>query len=580
MNLVILSLALAVSPSFQQSASRSGPAHAELHPAQADLYLAVPDVQAIVDAYGNAPVLRTVNDAPVREFLAGVSGDLAGDARTMLKGWVDRVVPDGGAMLDEMHALSLSFALDPGGEGAFGIQLVVSFATAEHAHALQKIALETGTPLGALDVPGLTGTQRFTSQALAGMELWCATIGERFVLGGGSTTVEGLAALLAGSQSGLDRSELLEQGRKTFGEGSGTTVFWILQRRSPIELLAELNQAVPLLGGALTVPYESIPSFLDPFAGRSARRMQLRGDRFVTEMFSPGGTTAGALGGQPVEAEWLQRVPAGVMFAYSTAVDGAELVPKMRELFTFLGEAETPDLEGVLAGLGPGMVTYVFPIGGIGLPQTHVWIDVDDAADFTAKVTSLCEQLAETQPSITVRTRQYKVKNKATDKRVPVPVTTITLPPGTLDLGPLSPTSLAFAAFEGKILFGLSATNVKRELKRFYNGETEGGAADPWTAHGFAVPEDARSVLLMDWGLQIEAAISLVRLLGGMFSDQIPFDLNALPAGKAFTQFLRPSFQYSRESHDAGGGTYRYHEASFGPETWLGIGGALFGNGG
>jgi hypothetical protein len=55
-----------------------------------------------------------------------------------------------------------------------------------------------------------------------------------------------------------------------------------------------------------------------------------------------------------------------------------------------------------------------------------------------------------------------------------------------------------------------------------------------------------------------------------MAGDMVPFDLNTLPDPKAFTKYLRPTFHVSRVTE---GGTYRYHEASFGPETWLAIAG-------
>lgn len=548
-------------------ALQGGPPHAELHPANADLYLAVPDIQGIVAAYGAAPMLQTVHDPALAGFLAGagLDGTLEEDPRGQMRTWMDRLVPGAGALVDTALAFSLSFTMDGEGEELFGFELVASFASAPDALAAQKLALESGTPVAAEAVAGLPGLLRFTNAELGDMQLWCAPIGERCVLGGGAVSATGLAARLAGTDPGLDGSELLARARKEFGAGTGTTVCWLLQKRSPLELLSEANQAGEVMGGSM-LSYDVLPSFLDPLSGQRALRMQLRGIRFATEMISPA-SAGSALGAEPLQPAWLQRVPADAMFVYSTSVDGAALGPKLRELFAFLGEAEDLDLAPAVQGLGPGMAFYMFPLSSIGAPQTHVWFDADDSAAVAAGVKALCAKLALTQPGISTSTRDYKVKGKDGERR-PFPVTTITLPPGMLEFGPMFPTSPSFAEVEGGILFGLSSMHVKRELKRIYGQKDS--AVDPITANGFGIPADTRSIVYMDWGMQIEAVLTLAKALGGMAGDMVPFDLTSLPDAKAFTKYLRPTYHVSRATPE---GTYRYHEASFGPETWLAIAG-------
>ena len=50
------------------------------------------------------------------------------------------------------------------------------------------------------------------------------------------------------------------------------------------------------------------------------------------------------------------------------------------------------------------------------------------------------------------------------------------------------------------------------------------------------------------------------------------FDLALLPTPELFKQYFKPTFYYSKPAE---GGTYRRNEASFGPETWLGLTGAV-----
>jgi hypothetical protein len=51
--------------------------------------------------------------------------------------------------------------------------------------------------------------------------------------------------------------------------------------------------------------------------------------------------------------------------------------------------------------------------------------------------------------------------------------------------------------------------------------------------------------------------------------EEMPFDLAKLPPPELFIQYFKPTFHYSK---GAGAGLYRRNEASFGPETWFGIG--------
>jgi hypothetical protein len=116
--------------------------------------------------------------------------------------------------------------------------------------------------------------------------------------------------------------------------------------------------------------------------------------------------------------------------------------------------------------------------------------------------------------------------------------------------------------------------SVKRELKRIYANDD---AADPTAQHpmrtsGFALPDGSLSVFWMDWGRLIDGVFSLVKglasMMGAMGGGDLPFDPAALPDVKILTQHMRPTFHYAMPVE---GGVLHHHEASFGPETWVGL---------
>jgi hypothetical protein len=73
----------------------------------------------------------------------------------------------------------------------------------------------------------------------------------------------------------------------------------------------------------------------------------------------------------------------------------------------------------------------------------------------------------------------------------------------------------------------------------------------------------------MDWGKLLASIIGTVKAFAGMAGPEaMPFDLAKLPPPEMFGQYFRPTIHYTKST---AGGLYRRNEASFGPETWLGI---------
>ena len=470
---------------------------------------------------------------------------------------------------------------------------MIDFATEEHAQTMLAMLADLVGSAQPDPTSPLGGTWTFTIDPASGAPAWMATRGPRLLLGGGSHAPADFARRMAGEEGAATLADdpRYVTGKGHFGPVTGATVVQAFTTRSPLEIFGDAGPSDFL--GELELLWGGGEGFLE---GTRCWRMQLAEGRFITEVVTldSGESTSeeSVFGSRSVEESWLAPVHGDSMLTYSSSLDGGVLHERFRGFLAGMGE-DTEATEAIaaletnlgfglgefFAQLGPGLVASVGPIPGIALPDTYVWIDLVDPSAFQSQLSVLVENLGTTFPGFSLRTRDYKVKNKTTGERIPLPVTTLGLPPGLIDLGPMGAPTPALTVTEGKLLLSLSSMRLKRELKRLYGGEeTPGENPTLLEAHGFDLPADARSVIVMDWGLLIEGLLSLARNLGPLAQAfggglELPFDPAALPDPELVTKFFEPTFHYSRRVE---GATYRRHEASFGPETWVGGGFAAF----
>ncbi len=581
-------------------ALQGAPSHAAFHSPDVDLFLEVPDVQALLDAYDQAPMLRLLRDEGTAEAVRQLSGaEFHFDLQ--LRNLLGSSLPPGATdLVDSAQALSFSVRIPQGcgddpeaGPPIPVIAAVIDFATTEDAQATQTMLVDLVGDAQPDPTSPFEGTQTFSIDPTSGITAWVATRGPRLLLGGGTHTPADFARRMASEEgvTSLANDPRYAAGRGHFEPPTGATVIQGFTTRSPLDLFADGGPSEAL--GSLELLWGGGEDFL---AGARCWRMQLAGDRFVTEIVTldSGESTSDAsiFGTRAIDPTWLAPVRGDSMLTYSSSLDGGALHERFRGFLASMGEdAEATEaiaalegnlgfgLEEFFALLGPGMAASVGPIPGIALPDTYVWFDLVDPVAFQDQLGILVENLGTTFPEFSLRTRAYKVKNKTTGERIPFPVTTLGLPPGLIELGPLGAPTPALTVTEGKLLLSLSSMRLKRELKRLYGGEeTPSETPALLQAHGFDLPADARSVIVMDWGLLIDGLLSLARNLGplaSMFGGglELPFDPAALPDSELVTQFIQPTFHYSRRVE---GATYRRHEASFGPETWVGGGLAVY----
>lgn len=557
--------------------AQGGPTHADLHPAEADLYVEFGDVGALLDALDRAPLPRFLRDERLKPLLTDLGQPSERSLKDLVQMGVTQAYPEAKleAWLSGLKTISFSLAArGPGSdtESPVGLLFVADLATAEQAQALRDLVV-AHAPKHEPMTSAVSGVERLQMADTAAKDLWCAVVGTRLVMGGSQDKPEDFAARAEKKLAGLATKEAFKKQIAALEPSSGTPVMWFALARPLSEMLATMKMEDDGAAGFL----EQVPSDLNPFASARVARMQLVGERFVTEMFS---SDAGAAAQKPIDPAWLEPVPTGQMIVYSSAFDGAAAGKRMRELLA-KDESSAAALaaleqklgygpEKVLARLGPGLTAYAAPIAGLGAPDTRVWVDCDDPAAFTTEFEALVGALGETMPGFLAKTKPYKVKKSGSDEKVEIPVTTLTLP---MEMQiPMLNLSPSFSPVGKKLVFGFSSMDIKNELKRVHAGEGEPivAGATPLAAMGLALPAEARSVFVMDWGRLIGGLLGTVKALAGMAPpDQMPFDLAKLPPAEMFSEYFKPTFHYSKPAKD---GSYRRHEASFGPETWFGLG--------
>jgi hypothetical protein len=547
---------------------------AALHPPGCDVYLELPDVVGMWKAYEQAPIVELAKDERVKTFVEslGVKIDPSPKGLTVMA--LERALPgtDVASWLDSLKGVSVS--VTTGGStgedvAPFSVFLVAELSDAAHAEAIKATALAK-----AKHEP-ITGSVPGVERVIVGDDPdhnpWVAVIGTRFVMGVGAAKVEDFAARAEKKSPGFELKT-----PAAFGPASGTTIFRFALARPLLEVIKSIDPEKAEDMGFLA----NLPPDLQPFGGPRVARMQMVGNRFITEMF-------GASSSKPakVDAAWLQPAPSGAMLVFSTALDGAGVGKLLRAKLAAdetsaaaVGAIEQKlgfGPEKVLAHLGPAFSVYMMPPTGIGLPELRVWVDCDDPAAFQTELEALVGALGESQPGLALKARPYKVKNAGSEEKTEVPVATLSLP-STIQLPPMVSISPSFAPVGKKLVFALNSMEVKNELKRAIGGEGEpiGSGQNPLAANGFALPDGASSVVVMDWGKLFGGVLNLVKSVAGMSPEALPFDATKLPPGEIFTDHLKATFFYSKPVE---GGVYRRNEAAFGAETWLGILGSFVG---
>ncbi len=538
-----------------------GSTHAKLHPADAGIFIEVPDAALVCGLYDQAPLLRLLNDGEIQNLFKalGTEGDDTTVSTTQLTKWIGEAIElelPAEDLQGGLSSMSLSMRYANEAWGMTAILDTKSEELAAQLHAKFKELADTAEPHAVEGFETLSG-------AGFPVPLWFTRNGKQLALGFSDETALGLSERLQGTGSSLADSQALQQGLATLGPVEGTPI--LLGCTTGALPMAELLPGGPI--GAAIAKKLSVPFTL---------RTSFHKQRFVTGMFGATGknTDKDVMGGANLEEGWLSDLPDDAMLTYATTIDGSQIgavleafIKGTPELsgFTSLGGVDLDEaLKSLIDGLGPRLLVSMQPVMGLGLPPTYIWVDAKDPAAFVKNFESMAAAIGAKIPGIGARTRDYRVKNKVTGERISIPYTTLTVPPEYVgNLGMFAP-KLTFAQLEGQLLFSLSSTALKTELKRIYNG-MEPEPRDFLGKSGIELHEGTRSLIVFDWGRLFSKLIGLAKLMGPLAGDMVPFDLALLPSPAVFGRYLKPTVHVARQTE---AGMVREHRSSFGLLTW------------
>ena len=565
-------------------------------PSSADIYVEVPNVQALLEACRAAPLVRFLQDEEVQRIgaLADTLGMAPKEWSQFFSSALTKPVPGQSASLcTEVESLSLSItglnAKDQVGMGLrerLGAMAIVDFLSIEAAARAEKSwASLQGR---ASSFTQAAATVRIEERELAvvqhhfgapmSIDAWSLRDGKSFVIGAGRRAPSEYAEFRARRARVVDARGLEADEDETFSPSAGVTVF---RASTNIERVPEFETS----GSESSARWLSSLSVLFPILGsRGQWRMQLRGDRFVTEgsyeQIGDARALDTAYGLHAVDAQSVKMVAKEAIGAWLVHIEALQLATCVRQLVpmkaaedasgTITDASKTDGIDSMSAALGGASAVYLLPIANIQslLPRVVVAIELKDKVAFRRGLDAFAARLAELDPKLQVRDRPYHDVPLLTFSRADEPTTaekTASNEAGIL-VGTFESTLRpSIALLDDRILIGLAPSHLQSEIRRL-----EAKTIEP---HAIAAegrfPIDAIEASTMDWAGAIGRVYDVTRGLAPLLAQgKLPFDASKLLPASSFTRFFQASWSWSRRVE---GHIYRRSESSFGPETPLAL---------
>lgn len=606
-----------------------GGTHAGLHPANTNLYVEAPDVDAVTAAYEQAPVIQFLHDERVILFAAKVSGEAPEgfDIDEMLRRRWDEALhhlPAELAHLDgvlrDLQCFSFSISgveldglseLVLAGEGEMTPELmerlgrvqarvVLDFGSKQSSEqAMSLLETVANKAEGALRKPALDTEGVDADAALvvsapggSGFDVWAIQRGGRVLLGAG---IAAFANYLAGGPSLADEASY-EENTSHLLDARGTTVTRTYFR---IDGLSEFGKTLSAMGEMPAPVVEAISFLLRTVAPGGqvevSSQTRLIGERFVSETFrrdhGEGATIFDIAGNRPVTPGSFRMVPEEAVACWATTLDKSGMRAFLSASLEALsgGDPEAqlealaerydtrPDRD-LIDSLGDEFVVYTMPFAGIGMPKAFVAIELVDPVAFARGVEGLGAILVDvTGGAVSFQAKPYR--------KLPffsfAPGMDLTELAGGGAAGGFTRMTPAFVSMnaaigvvEDRAVISLSDMYTKREMKRLLKHE---GGTHPLAASGGVIPEGAVSYGTTDWGTIIaevyDAVSGFIPLIQKGIEqstgEPLPFSPQDLPPSDIFKEYFRPTITYGK---NLDGGTYTYDESSVGPEVPLVLG--------
>ncbi len=565
--------------------------HASLHPANAELYIEVPDVGAVLEAYPRAPAFRIVASESAAN-IAALAKDLGFDLRAIVEGVLpvsdpdrpeDRWWPWSKAHRFSASVSGTSAAPATAGPSVGGTAWVVCDFESPDATAQARLALVAmgggdAQPAGELSVDGATYPVLSIGSPLAAFSesAWIATVGTRLVLGLGAAQSADYAERARAPAGGLAPKWGSTTLSTATNEDGDVTVIDLLANCDELPAFIAAN---PLAAAAavLAAPFLS---------ARGRWRIVLRGDRFVTDaLFEPRGTAKTVLGAfttEPAPSDAVRLVSPEAVGAWITGVDLARVDLALTTLLQpWVGDqpvsAGGPSEPRMADGLRTGVAIQFLPLQSLISPTPRVVlaIELGDAAKFQVGLDAWLERARVANSGLRIERRPYRkvptITLSAKDEKADAP----SRGPAGLPFGAATfePERVTIAVLSDRVLIASTLTAARAEIKRL---QDEG--AEPTRHAGLGAlihPPEAFEYSTMDWKAFLSSIFDGVRALAPALAQNRaePVDLEKLPTGAELFAPLIPTQSWSKR---VDGRIQAHSESSFGPETPLGLAAMAF----
>lgn len=572
-----------------------GEGQASFHPANAQVYIEAADVPALVKAYEKAPLVQLLGD-PAAAKIADVAKEAGFDLRETLGGMLPVPSEDhpGERFWPWSAATSASFSFvdaprttgtepktQPKGAG----WAVIDFRDAPAAEQAERALLASFAGKDA--APPSTeesvtlGTRKLVvrrAKDASDTAAWFARDGLRVFLGLEAADPAQLSERVAKPETSFLEKRKLVVDDTGFQPACGTTLF---RSWSELERMPAVLEGGPIDGEVERSLVETFaPAFL-PFIGQKGRyRMQLCGDRFVSESLveriGSGKELDALYGSGEIPLTTARMIPKEAVGAWALALQPAQFEALLERTLTRMASplAASPDdkTPKISAAVGDSAVAFLLPIqmnavtsgGQAPLPLVAA-APLKDAAAFEAALGAWIARVKAADPTL-------KVDNKPYHK---MPMYTFTL--GAQETSgnnaqAAASTKPTLTILPDRVLLTTSRKFAQDEVRRFEQPSTE---VHVLAGEG-AIPKGAFEASTMDWGGAIgkfyDAARGLLPMMLGQ--REPPVDVESLPTSAQLFRYFRPSASYSTRVGDK---VYTRSETSLGPEVPAALGIAAIG---
>jgi hypothetical protein len=592
------------------------------HPADAAVLVQIPDVGALIEAYGRTAYGRILSDEALHAALGQVLGAPEPvDPREMIAGQWQAAVEEGAPPVDRilqsLRSLSLSLSV-PGGDIARFIQegqlaeleeqfiaenmtvrVVMDFADAAGADTALA-SLKEGLGAQGVGFKVVTKSGDYGRFGGAPVERWQLELGPgavaesvrlfkggpRIVLLAGGESDEVALARMQGAAADAEATgaSVVAAARRGFGDASGTVFF-----EAHIEPFAE---RLALAQDPMALPALDIVEALGgPLASMLVRggdwRVQIVDGQFITDGTYPRPTEsplAGLLGAKALDPQDLALVLPDAIVAGALSFDKNVLLRFLSGIVEREGgESQLEELDAafgfrpdrdLIAPLGDAIAYSMPPLTSfLSAPPFALSLDVADLEAFSKGmdgVFTMLEQMGGDE--FQLARSEYKGVRLYTVSFAGAGGSGGMVSGLPIDLaGMIRPT---IAIGQGRAFLMLTPNLSKKEVRRVDKLGDQLELHPALTAG--VLPEGATEVGYANWaeflGKVYAGVKGLAPMLGAM-GGELPFDLANLPDGELVTRHIGPSL---RSKRILGRNVVVHGSSPFGPEAVLLIGGGAF----